>query len=65
MFNVGNVYAKAMESSNRNIAERIGSTKKKATHIRQAHWHSYWTGSGVNKRLILKWLNPMIINPTN
>lgn len=31
-------------------------------HIRRAHWHRFWTGTGENKHLALKWLSPMTIN---
>jgi len=31
-------------------------------HVRRAHWHHYWTGSGQNRELILKWLSPILVN---
>ncbi|MGM9763528.1 MAG: AcrVA2 family anti-CRISPR protein [Candidatus Cryptobacteroides sp.] len=36
---------------------------KKRSHLRRAHWHHYWAGSGDNKKLILRWINSIIINP--
>lgn len=31
-------------------------------HIRRAHWHSYWVGSGESRRLELRWLPPIAVN---
>lgn len=30
-------------------------------HVRRAHWHGYWTGSGENKRLRLNWVSPVLV----
>lgn len=38
------------------------SSIKKRSHLRRAHWHHYWTGSGDDKKLILRWINSTIIN---
>ena len=35
---------------------------KARPHVRRAHWHHYWTGSAANKKLILRWVNTMLIN---
>lgn len=35
---------------------------KKRSHLRRAHWHHYWAGSGDDKKLILRWVNSTIIN---
>lgn len=32
------------------------------SHLRRAHWHHYWAGSGENKKLILRWINSTIVN---
>lgn len=32
------------------------------THVRRAHYHHYWKGSGDNKKLELKWIAPTIVN---
>lgn len=37
-----------------------GGTKR--AHVRRAHWHHYWIGSGEDKQLELRWLAPTIIN---
>jgi len=31
-------------------------------HIRRAHWHSYWVGSGDDKKINVKWLPPIAVN---
>lgn len=49
------------ESSRGNTSStQPGSSK--TGHIRRAHWHHFWTGSKDNKKLILKWLHPIIVN---
>lgn len=39
---------------------KCGTPKK--PHIRQSHWHSYWKGSGESRRLVLYWMDPMVIH---
>lgn len=34
----------------------------KSTHARRGHEHRFWVGSGEDKKLVTKWLKPMIIN---
>lgn len=34
----------------------------KAPHLRRSHFHSFWTGSGENKKLVIKWLSPVFVN---
>lgn len=38
---------------------KTGTPKK--PHVRRAHWHHYWVGSGEDRRLIRKWLPTMNI----
>ena len=35
---------------------------KTRPHVRRAHWHHFWTGSGENKKLILRWVNTTLVN---
>lgn len=51
-------YTPDSQSANENA-----SGIKKRSHLRRAHWHHYWTGSGDDKKLILRWINSTIINP--
>ncbi len=41
-------------------AEATGGTVR--GHIRRAHWHSFWIGSGDSRRLDLRWLPPIAVN---
>ena len=34
----------------------------KSTHTRRGHQHRYWVGSGDKKRLVTKWVEPIIVN---
>lgn len=33
-------------------------------HVRRAHWHTYWVGSGMDKKAVLRWLSPILVNST-
>lgn len=35
---------------------------KNRPHVRRAHWHHFWTGSGDEKKLILRWVSAVIVN---
>lgn len=37
----------------------------KSPHIRRSHFHSFWTGSGDNKELKVKWLNTIFVHGNN
>ncbi len=43
-------------------AERRNSPRP---HIRRAHFHHYWIGSGDSRWLHLKWLHPVLVNADN
>ncbi len=44
-----------------------GSHSGKRPHMRRAHWHRYWTGSASSgdRKVIIKWLHPMMIGKLN
>ena len=35
---------------------------QKSPHIRRSHFHSFWTGSGEDKALIVKWVNTIFVH---
>lgn len=39
-----------------------GGGTKKSPHMRKAHWHHFWTGTGDSRKLILKWIHPVYVN---
>lgn len=39
-----------------------GQGSSKSPHMRKAHWHHFWKGTGDTKRLVVKWIAPMFIN---
>lgn len=42
------------------------TSKKVATHIRRAHWHTYWVGPKDKEQEVeIKWIEPCIINGTS
>lgn len=42
------------------LSEHHGTPK--APHIRRSHFHSFWTGSGENKTLVVKWIGAVFVN---
>jgi len=50
-----------------------GKGSMKAPHMRRAHYHRYWVGSGENRHIEIKWVAPTyihedmkdLIKPTN
>lgn len=40
--------------------ERHGT--RKAPHLRRSHFHSFWTGSGEKRKLVVKWVNTIFVN---
>ena len=53
-YNVGLLYAKALRQQEEMKERNIDLGHKKSTHIRQAHWHHYWIGSGDKKTISSK-----------
>lgn len=51
-------------SANRNSASvgTGGVGTQKSPHMRRAHYHSYWIGKGEERKLIVKFLSPMLIH---
>lgn len=39
-----------------------GSGKGRRPHIRNAHYHGYWIGTGQNKQFKLNWIAPIFVN---
>lgn len=69
---VGIRYGAAIRKAKKSIKENQGETelvirstpkvkKPRASHIRRAHWHHYWTGKGRTK-LIVKWVPPTFVS---
>lgn len=68
-FEVGFVYGKTISKDAervRYVGENSGKdegvvTRPVSSHYRSAHWHHYWTGSGDNKELIIKWVDGVFV----
>lgn len=70
-FEVGFAYGRSIRKDATRIKyideEKIGkpngvSTRPVSSHYRSAHWHHYWTGSGDDKKLIIKWVEGVFVN---
>lgn len=49
-------------SSTTHTGNGSGSGTPKAPHMRKAHYHSFWTKDGDKKKLIVKFLSPILVN---
>lgn len=68
-FEVGFTYGKAIKANQVRVKyvddkENTSEHKKRtvSSHYRSAHWHHYWTGSGADKKLIIKWVDGVFVN---
>ena len=62
-YKVGASIRKSLESREKVVY--IGEHAKgspKSPHIRRSHFHSYWTGSGNDKELVVKWINTIFVH---
>lgn len=62
-YKVGASIRKSLDS--RSNVVYVGEHAKgspKSPHIRRSHFHSYWTGSGENKELVVKWINTIFVH---
>lgn len=67
-FEVGFTYGRSISKNNKRI-KYVGEKQKmdtvhspKSSHYRSAHWHHFWTGSGEDKKLIIKWVEGVFVN---
>lgn len=40
----------------------IGKGSMKSPHVRRAHYHRYWKGTGLNRHVEIKWIPPIYIH---
>lgn len=67
-FEVGFTYGRTIRQNDTKI-KYVGDKKQKgvasgtkSSHYRSAHWHHYWTGSGNDRKLIIKWVEGVFVN---
>lgn len=68
-WDVGYRYGSAIRKAKRStpkeeVTKREGSLARKRTHARRGHYHHFWVGAkdSPDRKLILKWVSPVIIN---
>lgn len=54
-----------IESGNVNEPDSPNNPNGVRPHVRRAHYHGYWVGSGQEKKFILKWLYPILVGTKN
>lgn len=61
-YRLGRKFEKMYEEVSGETAEALNKKtwKQIRAHVRRAHWHHYWTGSG-RANLIVKWLEPVFV----
>lgn len=64
-YRIGSAIRSAKEETERVIYIQDNNAQKQGTpkspHIRRSHFHSYWTGNGENKQLVVKWVNTIFV----
>ena len=54
-----------IEPGNVNESDSPNNLNGVRPHVRRAHYHGYWVGSGQEKKFILKWLHPILVGTKN
>lgn len=61
-WDVGVRIGAALRGARERLSEGGGGTHASPRpHVRRAHWHTYWVGSGDARRPELRWLSPMLV----
>lgn len=60
-FDIGPKLFAARKETSETSAE---SGKRVRSHIRRAHWHTYWTGPREQPTPDVRWLHPILVHPT-
>ncbi|MBF6329792.1 hypothetical protein [Nocardia transvalensis] len=63
-FDVGPKLLAAQEAAT-NSEAGLGSGRRIRSHIRRAHWHTYWTGPHDEQVADVRWLHPILVNPVD
>lgn len=62
-YKVGAAVRKSLDSRVKVVYEgEHAKGSKKSPHIRRSHYHSFWTGSGENKEIVVKWVDNIFVN---
>ncbi|MEU4345451.1 hypothetical protein AB0H00_30070 [Nocardia sp. NPDC023852] len=56
---------KLFAARNGAATQSSGAGKPVRSHIRRAHWHTYWTGPQYQRIADVRWLHPILINPAD
>lgn len=64
-YRFGNTYRAQTERKIYPSSDTEAHGTPKTPHIRRSHFHSYWTGTGAEKKLIVKWINTIFVNGGN
>lgn len=69
VWDVGYVIKKQLKAYKQNDSSSsvVGDESKKRPHMRKGHYHHFWVGKkdGSNRRLILKWVHPILVGADN
>ena len=62
-YRIGAAIRKARQSRRETMTAGTQEKRKSPVpHIRSAHWHTYWTGSGDRRTPVLHWIPPIMVS---
>lgn len=61
-YDLGYKISTPIPNKGKSSESKSGTGSPKSAHYRSAHWHHFWTGSGDDKKLIIKWVDGVFVN---
>ena len=61
-YDLGYKISTPIPNKSKSSESKSGTGSPKSAHYRSAHWHHFWTGSGDDKKLIIKWVDGVFVN---
>ncbi len=61
-YDLGYKISTPIPNKGKSTESKGGTGSPKSSHYRSAHWHHFWTGSGRDKKLIIKWVDGIFVN---
>ncbi len=59
---IGHALRRALDTVENKSSEGETGRQSPRPHIRRAHYHHFWMGSGERRTLVLKWVHPILVN---
>ena len=62
LYEIGRRMGGEIKQANDKLASAKRTSTSRRPHIRSAHYHGYWMGTGQDKHYTLKWIAPIFVN---